>query len=258
MCGLQSSIDRFWNVFWNWRDFGSQLFLDLQEVLLVLLGDKVDCQPQMPEPTTPTNPMQIRLTVPRKIKVDHHIHGLNINSSRAQIRAHKTPTLPLPESMEDMVPFLLGHLSMDEIARVPKLDDLLSKQLHSHGRVAEDDGLRDVQLPEEGVQAVDLVFLVDVAVVLGYAFEGEFFHDVDGFASFKVLLDETFNLHGIRRREQHELPLLWQHIKNLLNNWLEIHRQQFIGLIKNHNLAPAEVGDFSILRQVENSSWRSF
>ena len=46
--------------------------------------------------------------------------------------------------MEDLVPVSLGHLGVDEEARVSKLSDLLCQQLHALDRVAEDDALIDL------------------------------------------------------------------------------------------------------------------
>ena len=50
----------------------------------------------------------------------------------------------------------LSHLGVDVEAAEPELGDLLGQKLDSLRRVAEDDGLVDLQLREEGVQAVDL------------------------------------------------------------------------------------------------------
>ena len=83
-----------------------------------------------------------------------------------------------------MIPFLLTHLSMNKVTGITKLDDLLREQLHPHRRITEYDGLRDVQLTKQRVQAMDLVLLIDVAVVLSYSFEGQFLHDVNSLAAF--------------------------------------------------------------------------
>ena len=48
--------------------------------------------------------------------------------------------------MEHSVSVLLVHLGVDVETWVTKLSDLLGKQLHSLSRVAEDDGLVDLQL----------------------------------------------------------------------------------------------------------------
>ena len=48
--------------------------------------------------------------------------------------------------MEDPVAVALHHLCMDVEAGVAQLCDLLGQQLHAIDRVAEDDGLIDLQL----------------------------------------------------------------------------------------------------------------
>lgn len=62
--------------------------------------------------------------------------------------AHKVSTLSIPEVMEHLVSMRLVHLGMDKETRIPKLGDLLSQQLHSLYRVAEDDALVDLELGE--------------------------------------------------------------------------------------------------------------
>lgn len=48
--------------------------------------------------------------------------------------------------MEDAVPVGLKHLGVRVEARVAELGDLLCEELDSVGRVAEDDGLVDLEL----------------------------------------------------------------------------------------------------------------
>ena len=60
--------------------------------------------------------------------------------------------------MEDAVAVALQHARVDVEAAVPELGDLFREQLNAVHGIAEDDGLVDLQLGEEGVEAVDLVF----------------------------------------------------------------------------------------------------
>jgi len=99
--------------------------------------------------------------------------------------------------MEDRITLLLTHLRVDEITRVAELNNLLSQELDSHRRIAEDNRLGDVELTEKSIEAMDFMLLVDIAVVLGDTFEGELVHDIDGFAALEVFLDEAFDLHWI-------------------------------------------------------------
>lgn len=61
--------------------------------------------------------------------------------------------------MENSISVGLGHSGVDEEARVAQLVNLLSKQLHPLGSVAEDDSLTNVQLREQGVQAMEFLSL---------------------------------------------------------------------------------------------------
>lgn len=53
--------------------------------------------------------------------------------------------------MENTVASLLRHSSVTVEARVSQLGDFLSEKLDTIGGVAEDDGLIDLKLREEGV-----------------------------------------------------------------------------------------------------------
>ena len=58
--------------------------------------------------------------------------------------------------MEDSVAVALQHLGVDVEAGVSQLSDLLGQQLHPIHRVAEDDGLVDLQLqPDTNTQSND-------------------------------------------------------------------------------------------------------
>ena len=59
--------------------------------------------------------------------------------------------MALAEVVEDAVAVLLVHLGVDVEARVAEVGDLLRQQLHSLRRVAEDDGLVDLQLKKKTI-----------------------------------------------------------------------------------------------------------
>ena len=86
--------------------------------------------------------MQIGLGHLGKIKVDHNIDSLNINSPGKQIATHKITAKTRPEVMEDTIAVSLSHLSMDVVAGIAKFCDLFGKQLHPLCRIAENDALK--------------------------------------------------------------------------------------------------------------------
>ena len=60
------------------------------------------------------------------------------------------------EIVEHSVPVCLSHLGVDVEAAEAQFGDLLGKELNSLSRIAEDDWLVDLELREEGIEAVDL------------------------------------------------------------------------------------------------------
>ena len=54
---------------------------------------------------------------------------------------------------------------------------------------------------------MDLMFLVNIAIVLGDTFQCELVHDVYSFAALQVLFDESLDLYGIGSRKQHYLSI---------------------------------------------------
>ena len=68
--------------------------------------------------------------------------------------------------MEYPVTVVLQHTSVGVEARVIEFSDFLSKKLNAIRRIAEDDGLIDLESREERVKAMNLLLFVDIAVVL--------------------------------------------------------------------------------------------
>lgn len=81
--------------------------------------------------------------------------------------------------MENAVAGLLKHFGVGVEAGVAKFSNSLCEELNSVRRVAKDDGLVDLQLREEGVEAVDLLFLINEAIVLCDTAQCKLIHQVD-------------------------------------------------------------------------------
>jgi len=92
--------------------------------------------------------MQIGLGVAREVEVHHHVHCLDVDPSGQQVGAHEIAAEALAEVVEHAIAVLLVHAGVDVVAGVAELGDLLCQQLHTLGRIAEDDGLVDLQLKE--------------------------------------------------------------------------------------------------------------
>lgn len=84
-----------------------------------------------------------------EVEVDADVDGLDVNASCEQVGADQVASRAVAEFVEHSVPMRLQHLRVDVQARVAELRDLLRQQLHTAHRVAENDGLVDLQLPME-------------------------------------------------------------------------------------------------------------
>lgn len=94
---------------------------------------------------------------------------------------------------------------MNEETGVAELGYFFGKEFYSFGRVAEDDGLVDVQLCKQSVEAVKFLFFLKICVVLCYTFQSEFLHEVYELRLFYVLLLERLDFYGVGCRKQHDL-----------------------------------------------------
>jgi len=90
--------------------------------------------------------MEIGLCVLWKVKIDDNVDSLDIDTTRQQIRADQVSANAISEVVEDAVTVRLQHLCVRIEARVSELGNLFSQELHTVGRVAENDGLVDLEL----------------------------------------------------------------------------------------------------------------
>lgn len=161
------------------RNLGAELLLDLVQVETILPVDQVDGETEMTKPTRTTNSVKIRLGILGEVKVDDYIDSLNIDTPGQEIRTYKIPTMTGPEIVEDTIAGVLQHASVRIKARVAELGDFLSQELHTGGGVTEDDRLVDLEAGEEGIQAMDLLLLLDEGIILCDTAESELVHEVD-------------------------------------------------------------------------------
>ena len=105
---------------------------------------------------------------------------------------------------------------MDEKTRVAELGDLLREQFHAFGGVAEDDGLRDVELREERVEAVELLLLFEVGVELGDALQSQLLGQADVVRLLDVLVGELFDFSRVGSTEELDLLLSGHDVDDLL------------------------------------------
>jgi hypothetical protein len=116
-------------------------------------------------------------------------------------------------------------------AGVSQLCDLLGQKLDAVDRVAEDDGLINLQLGEESVEAMDFLSLLYVGVKLGDASEGEFLHQLDGVGIRNMLLAEFLYGDGESCTEQTNLMILVAEINKLFKDGLELGGEELVGFV---------------------------
>lgn len=109
-------------------------------------------------------------------------------------------------------------------ARIAKLGNLLSKELNSLCVLTENDGLVDVKLGEESVEAVEFFLFLEVGVVLGYSLKGKLVHEVDEFGVRNILLLEASDGNRVSSREKRNLLILWHNLNNFCGNDFEVIR----------------------------------
>lgn len=176
--GRLVSVELLVDGLWNGCNLGTKLLLDSVEVEAIIPIDQVDGHSQMSETSGSTNAMEISLRILRKIEIDDHVHGLDVDTTSKKIRADKIAAYTVPEIMKDAVTIVLQHLGVRVKAGVSKFGDFLRKQLHSICRVTENDRLIDLKLGKESVEAMDFLFLFDEAVVLRNTSKSELVHQI--------------------------------------------------------------------------------
>ena len=106
-------------------NLGAKLVLDPVERKPVVIGDQVDGDAEMAEATRTADPMQVRLRHLGKIEVNHHVHGLYVDTASEQVGANQITTEARSEIVEYPVPVGLRHFGVDVVAAVTQLGDLL-------------------------------------------------------------------------------------------------------------------------------------
>ena len=179
-------------------DLGPQISLNIVEVETVFPVDQVNSKTQVAVSTGTADAVEVRLGVLGEVEVDNDVDCLDVDTTSEEVGTDKVAADAVPEVVEDAVPGLLGHPGVTVEAGVAELGDLLCEELYTVGRVAEDDGLVDLKLGEQGVQAVDFLLFLHEGVILGNAPQGELVHEVDLVGADHVLVGEILDGKGER------------------------------------------------------------
>mmetsp|Transcript_60649 Transcript_60649/g.136491 ORF Transcript_60649/g.136491 Transcript_60649/m.136491 type:complete len:300 (-) Transcript_60649:54-953(-) len=250
-----SSVDRRVNLRRDGLNLCAELLLYPVEVETVLIRHEVDTQAEVPEAPRPPDAMQVGLRVLREVEVDNDVHRLYVDAAREEVRGNEAPAGAVTEVVEHAVAVRLVHARVDEEAGVAQLCDLLGQELHARHGVAEDDGLVDLQLGEERVEAVHLLALLHEGVELRDAFERELVHEVDFVRLGHVLVLELHDGHGEGRGVHEDLSVRGQELQQVLDDGLELGAEQLVRLIHDHHLAALKVAD-ALVREVQHAAGR--
>lgn len=133
----------------------------------------------MPKTSGTTNSVQICLGILGEVKVNNHVHSLDVDTTSQQVRTDEVPTDAVSEVVEHAVSVMLQHARMRVEAGVSKFGNFLSQKLNAVCRIAEYDGLIYLEFREKSVQAMNFLPLFDECIILRYASEGELVHEVN-------------------------------------------------------------------------------
>ena len=92
---------------WDWCNFGTEFLLNLVQIEAILPIDQVYRHTQMSITSGSTNAMEVCLRVFRKIKIDHHIDGLDIDTTSQEIRTNKVAAYTVAKVMKHPVTVVL-------------------------------------------------------------------------------------------------------------------------------------------------------
>ena len=69
----------------------------------VIVGDEVDGDTEVTEPSAPTNPVQVGLSHLGEVEVDDHVDGLDVNTASEEVTADQIPAQTGAEIVENSV-----------------------------------------------------------------------------------------------------------------------------------------------------------
>lgn len=101
---------------------------------------------------------------------------------------------------------------------------------------------------------MELLALFEESVVLSETFKCQLVRNLNVLGVGDVALLEVTDLNWVGCAKQADLAVIWHHLENLLNDFLELSRNETINFIKDANFALVEFS-FSSLCQIKDSSW---
>lgn len=94
---------------WHRVNLRVQFLLDLYHVFLVILGNQVDCEPDLTESTASTDSVQIGAAFIGEVEVDNYIDCRDIDTSGDEVGTDQSLEFSLSEAFEDLCSFIWFH-----------------------------------------------------------------------------------------------------------------------------------------------------
>lgn len=98
------SVQVLVDVLRNGRNFRIQLIFNLEQMMLIALGDEVDGEAEVTESTGSANSMEVGLGVLGVVEVDDDVDGEDVDTTSEQISAHQAASLAILELVINSTP----------------------------------------------------------------------------------------------------------------------------------------------------------
>ena len=90
---------------------------------------------------------------------------------------------------------------------------------------------------------MQFLLLLKERIVLRQSFQSQLLSNLDVLRLWNVALLEITDLDRVRSTEECNLAVVWHHLKNLLDDLLELSRNEFVDFVKHAELALVEFGE---------------
>ena len=91
------SVQVLIDVLRNWLNLRAQLVLNLEHVVLVVFGNKIDGETEVAESSGTSNSVEVGIGGAGEVEVDNDVHGLDVDASREEVSAHEASGLSIAE-----------------------------------------------------------------------------------------------------------------------------------------------------------------
>ena len=91
------SVQVLIDVLGNWLNLRAQLVLNLEHVVLVVFGNKIDGETEVAESSGTSNSVEVGIRGAGEVEVDNDVHGLDVDASREEVSAHEASGLSIAE-----------------------------------------------------------------------------------------------------------------------------------------------------------------